>query len=137
MPQIQPYFGFRGNTQEAMQFYQSCFGGDLSVMLVKDSAIAAQMPPEMQAQVMHSSLSTAKFTLLASDIADAHAGNDFYALMVQCESQIEIDSIFAKLSEGANITQPLMDSFWGSRFGNLTDKYGIKWMFNWESKPTA
>jgi PhnB protein len=29
---------------------------------------------------------------------------------------------------------PLKDMFWGSYFGSLTDKFGIKWMFNCTSK---
>jgi PhnB protein len=132
MPQIQPYFGFRGHTKEAMSFYQHCFGGELNIMLVSQSGAAAEMPPEMQDSVMHSSLTTNSFTLLASDVADAHEGGQSVSLMVQCESEEEINGIFERLSDGANVTQPLMDSFWNSRFGNLTDKYGLNWMFNWE-----
>jgi PhnB protein len=82
MAQIQPYFGFRGRTKEAMGFYQHCFGGELSIMLVSQSGAAAQMPPEMQDSVMHSSLITKNFTLLASDVADAHEGGQSVSLMV-------------------------------------------------------
>lgn len=104
-------------------------------MLVSESPITTEMPPEMQDKVMHSSLSAEGFTLLASDIADAHEKPT--ALMIQCRSVAEIDQIFSRLSDGAEITQPLMDSFWGSRLGNLTDKYGVKWMLNWEKSGTT
>jgi PhnB protein len=137
MPQIQPYIGFGGKTTQAMNFYQHCFGGDLNIMLVSQSGAAAHMPPEMQDNVMHASLSSQQFTLLASDVADVHAGVQPVSLMVQCNSEAEINQIFERLSDGANITQPLMDSFWGSRFGNLTDKYGIQWMFNWEKNAAS
>jgi PhnB protein len=29
---------------------------------------------------------------------------------------------------------PLEDTFWGARFGMLTDKFGISWMLNCEKK---
>jgi len=44
----------------------------------------------------------------------------------------ELDKVFNALSEGGNITMPLQDAFWGARFGMLTDKYGVSWMFNHE-----
>jgi PhnB protein len=40
--------------------------------------------------------------------------------------------VFAALSEGATITMPLQDTFWGARFGMLVDKFGINWMFNFD-----
>ena len=36
------------------------------------------------------------------------------------------------MSDGAEITMPLADQFWGARFGMLTDKFGMNWMFNCE-----
>jgi len=29
---------------------------------------------------------------------------------------------------------PLKEQFWGDKFGMLTDKFGIKWMFNCPTK---
>ena len=43
-----------------------------------------------------------------------------------------IDKTFAALSDGASVTMPLQDTFWGATFGMLQDKYGIKWMVNYE-----
>ena len=41
-----------------------------------------------------------------------------------------IEKTFKAMSEGATITMELQDTFWGARFGMLTDKFGISWMFN-------
>ena len=38
------------------------------------------------------------------------------------------------LAEGGKVTGPLQDTFWGAKFGTLTDAYGIHWMFNCELK---
>jgi PhnB protein len=47
----------------------------------------------------------------------------------------EQESIFGKLSDGGAVTMPLQDTFWGARFGMLTDKFGINWMLNCEVHP--
>jgi len=31
---------------------------------------------------------------------------------------------------GGQVTMPLQDTFWGARFGMLTDAFAIRWMFN-------
>jgi PhnB protein len=47
-----------------------------------------------------------------------------------------IQNVFSKLSDGGNVTMPLQDTFWGATFGMLKDKYGIKWMLNFD-KPKS
>ena len=32
---------------------------------------------------------------------------------------------------------PLGDMFWGARFGLLTDRFGVNWMFNYELPKSA
>ena len=46
----------------------------------------------------------------------------------------ETDQKFTALSAGGKVTMPLADTFWGARFGTLTDAYGIQWMFNCQLK---
>ncbi len=133
MSKIRPYLGFNGQCQEAMTFYCGVFGGTLEVQLIKDSPIASQMPPQMQDKVIHSSLTSSNFVVLASDMAGTdQQANERVSLMVECSSPEEIQRYFQVLSDGGNVTQPLMESFWGATFGSMTDKYGINWLFNFE-----
>jgi PhnB protein len=55
-------------------------------------------------------------------------------LSIECDSIEQLERVFPKVAEGGKITMPLQDQFWGARFGMLTDKYGIHWMFNCEKK---
>ena len=48
MVQLNPYLRFNGNCREAMTFYQSCLGGELTIQTVGESPVAGQMPPSMQ-----------------------------------------------------------------------------------------
>jgi PhnB protein len=52
------------------------------------------------------------------------------------ESEDQINHVFEALSAGATVSMPLQDTFWGARFGMLTDKFGVNWMFNYD-KPKA
>ncbi len=130
MAQMTPYLHFNGSCNEAMKFYQASLGGELDIQKVGESPMAGQMPPEMQDQVLHSMLQTGSFAIFASDILDTAGttrGNQ-YALCLTCSSKSEINSLYAKLSAGGNITHPLKEEFFGT-FGDCTDKFGIDWMF--------
>ena len=37
---------------------------------------------------------------------------------------------FDALARNGTVTLPLHHTFWGARFGMLTDAYGVRWMFN-------
>ncbi|MBZ9750785.1 VOC family protein [Deinococcus sp. HMF7604] len=133
MPQLQPYLGFNGNCQKAMTFYQACLGGDLDLMTVAASPVAAQLPPEMQNHVLHGRLVSGDLTLLASDMTQDTGRTQSVSLMLQCDSAEQARAAFEKLAEGGTVTQPLGPSFWGSTFGHLTDQYGIHWLLNAEA----
>jgi PhnB protein len=76
--------------------------------------------------------------LMASDMIGPdglNQGNNI-SLSLNCSSEEEIHSFFSKLSEGGKIIEPLKPQFWGAIFGCLEDKFGIRWMFNYETKPS-
>ena len=131
MTQINAYLNFNGFTKEAMTFYKECLGGELVMQKIAESPMAAQMPSEMGAKILHSSLINKGIVLMASDCMGAavNMGNNI-ALCVNCSSEEEINSFFTHLSAGGKINEPLQQSFWGATFGSLTDKFGIHWMFN-------
>ena len=60
---------------------------------------------------------------------DAAAGNNIM-LTIRLTDEREQTRIFDALSRGGEVTQPLEDTFWGSRFGMLVDRYGIHWMLD-------
>ena len=126
-----PYIHFKDNCLEAMTFYRDCFGGELSVLKVGESPMAEQMPG-MEAMVMHSQLTTSDWMIMASDWCAPTTftpGNNS-SIMVECVDEEQQAALFAKLSEGGKASMPLDDTFWGSRFGMLTDRFGTDWMLN-------
>lgn len=130
MARLTPYLTFDGNCREAMGFYQACLGGELSVMRVADSPMKDQSPAEIQEMVMHSQLAAGDIVFMASDTlgrGEVVRGNGT-TLCVIGRTKAEIQDLFAKLAEGGTVGQPLVEAFFGT-FGELTDKFGVNWMF--------
>lgn len=139
MTQITPYLNFNGNCRDAMRFYKDILGGELSFMTVKETPMAAKCPAGMEDQIMHSQLSGEGFTVMASDMLSGgtyQPGNNF-SLTVNCHSKEQIQSLFDQLSEGGRVDEPLKQQFWGALFGTVTDKFGTRWMLNYETKTQA
>ena len=135
MTQINTYLNFDGITRDAMTFYQQCLGGELIMQKVAESPMAAQMPSEMGAKILHSSLTKDGLLLMASDMLGRSTVNgNNVMLCINCGSEEEINSFFNNLAAGGKINDPLQQSFWGATFGKLTDKFGVHWMFNYSKK---
>lgn len=131
MKYINAYLIFDGNCKEAMEFYAKNFGAKLEMMPYSD---APGTPKEAKDRIIHARLTKGDAVLMASDDSPGmpySQGNSFW-VSVQCESLDEIEKLFPAFSEGANVKMPLQDTFWNARFGMLTDKYGVNWMFNFE-----
>jgi PhnB protein len=128
MAKIVAYLHFKDNCREAMTFYQQCLGGQLEIIMVKDSPMAGQMPPHMQGLVLHSSLNNGELSLLGSEMPDSAANAESHpvALMLVCNTRREAVEKFEKLAEGGTSTHPIHDFFAGT-MGNLVDKFGFCW----------
>lgn len=137
MTQISAYLNFSGNCREAMTFYQECLGGELKLQTVEESPVANQMPPEARKSILHSTLALGNSVLMGSDMAgpDGVIRGNAISLTLQCSSEQEILRFFSKLSAGGKITHPLQEEFWGATFGQLTDKFGINWLLNYQKRP--
>lgn len=127
MKSLQPYLNFDGNTREVMTFYQACLGGDLQIQSFGDT----NMPGDPN-RTMHSHLTSGPTAIMASDTMPGMSlqkGNNTF-LCIDTDNVDELERLFSALSAGGQVMQPPQDTFWGARFGMLTDKFGVQWMFN-------
>jgi len=133
MTQIHPYLRFNGNCREAMTFYKEVLGGELNLQPIGESPMAEQMPPSMKQSILHSELRKNGLVIMASDMVSEEGlsrGNSI-SLMLNCSSEEEIKTFYENLSLGGKATHPLENTFWGAIFGDLTDKFGNKWLLNY------
>ncbi|MFZ6009492.1 MAG: VOC family protein [Bacteroidota bacterium] len=135
MAKLNPYLNFNGKCREAMTFYQKCLGGELVLQKVSESPMAAQLPANAGNHILHSSLTNNNIVLMGSDMmGDGLVKGNEIGLCLNCNDEEEIKTTFTKLSKGGNVKTPLHQTFWGATYGELTDKFGISWMFNYAKK---
>jgi PhnB protein len=129
-----PYLLFNGNCAEAMNFYKSALGGDLTVMKVSDSPMKNFMPPELQSLVLNARLQSGPIEFSASDWLhnerSARRGN-MVGLYLSGGKFEDLKRYFDKLSQGAEdgLLDPLTKRPFGF-YGAFTDKFGVRWMFH-------
>lgn len=139
MTNITSYLSFGGNCREAMEFYKDLFGGELTIDIIEGSPVAEHFPPEAAKHVLHSMLVSGGLVLMGSDMAgpDGVKDGNSVSMMLGCTSEEEITRFYTKLSEGGNVGCPLGPSFWGSIFAQVTDKFGKKWLLNYDKSAIA
>ncbi len=131
MTDLTPYLLFDGNCKQAMEFYKSCFGGELTQILVKDSPLKDAMPAFQQEKILNARLTNGNIKLSASDwlMPDrTPVPGNTVCLYLRAGTFQELSALFARLSEGGNVTDPLKEMFFGT-YGALNDQFGVRWMF--------
>ncbi|MCX6352829.1 MAG: VOC family protein [Bacteroidetes bacterium] len=139
MASINPYLNFLGNTEDAFNFYKSVFGGEFAVLQrFSDTPEGpANLPAEDANKIMHVALPIGKgYVLMGTDALESAGhivtvGNNIN-LSIAAESKEEADKIYNGLSAGGEIEMPLQDTFWGAYFGMFSDKFGVRWMVNYD-----
>jgi PhnB protein len=128
---LNPYLSFRETAKQAMEFYQSVFGGDLTLSTFGD--FQASKDPAEQAKIMHGLLVTDNgLTLMGADTPngmDYTPGNN-YSVSLSGDDESELRRFWEGLSAAGTITMPLEPAPWGDVFGMCTDKFGVTWLIN-------
>jgi PhnB protein len=131
---ITPYLYFNGNCEEALNFYSEVFSGILD-RIERYATAPMPVPEDYKNKVMHARLSMGNDSLMFCDVFPGESirtsGN--IELTILPTSEEEARSIFNRLAEGGNIVMPLEMQFWGALYGKVQDKFGIKWMVNYET----
>lgn len=140
MTKINPYLNFKGEAEEAFNFYKSAFGGEFSTVMRY-----GELPGFEEGNLDEEDRS--KIVNIALPISDGHVlmGNDVVgeyvdktiseinvSISVSPDSKEETEKIFNSLSEGGDIEMPLGDIFEGTYFGILKDKFGVRWLVNYD-----
>jgi PhnB protein len=135
---ITAYLTFNGKTEEAFNFYKSVLGGEFtSFQRFGDTPQGGAMSEEDKKKIMHLSWKSGTGDLLmGNDHLDFmggpfNAGNNF-SLSLHPDSEAAADKLYKKLSEEGTVIMPMAKVFWGAYFGMFIDKFGIKWMINYQ-----
>jgi PhnB protein len=121
---------FRDSTRAAMEFYQSVFGGELTINTFKE--FGASQDPSEDNKIMHAMLVTPDIVFMAADTPNSmeyRPGTDM-SMSLSGDDEPRLRGYWQGLSAGAEISQPLEKAPWGDTFGMLKDKFGIDWLVN-------
>ena len=126
---------FNGNCREAMEFYQSCLGGELYFQTLSESPKTGKLPNHFKEYVVWASLQRENLVLIGTDLTDEDLmpGNSI-SLLLNCSDEGRLRAFYENLGVGGKSTHPVQMTHWGDLFGGLTDRYGNRWMFQCRSK---
>lgn len=144
MAKVSTYLNFPRNTEDAFNFYQSVFGGEFvgGINRMCDVPLQEGQPLLKDADkklVMHIALPIlGGHMLMGTDAPESMGfnvkfGNNIY-INLEPDTRAETDKLFKALSAGGKVEMNLGEVFWGAYFGSCTDKYGVRWMFNCDTK---
>jgi PhnB protein len=127
---LNPYISFRDNARQAMEFYQTVFGGDLTLHTFGE--YGSPDAPEAD-NIMHGMLETDRgLTLMGADNPpgmELKPGNNI-TVSLSGDDADELRGYWGKLSDGGTVSVPLEKQMWGDEFGMCVDRFGVPWMVN-------
>lgn len=131
--QVQPYLFFDGRCEEALEFYKSALGAEVTMLMrMKDSPEpprAGMVPPGSENKVMHSTFRIGDTTVMASDgRCQGRPSFQGFSLSISAPNVAEADRLFGRLADGGQVQMPLAKTFFSSRFGMVADRFGVSWM---------
>ncbi len=128
---LNPYLHFNGNAEEALNFYNSVFSGQLRISRYGDFPNPS-VTDDLKEQVMHGIIEADGLQLMASDsgpMGDPTPGDNI-SISLSGDNITVLTKYFEGLSAGGNVTDPLSAKQWGDTFGMVTDRFGISWLVN-------
>jgi len=131
--QVQSYLFFDGRCDEALEYYRSALGAEVTMLMrFKDSPEPPQpgmCPAGAENKVMHSSFRIGETTLMASDGRCLGQPNfQGFSLSINVPNEAEAERLFALLAAGGQVQMPLAKTFFSPRFGMVADRFGVSWM---------
>ncbi len=135
--QVQSYLIFNGRCEEAIEFYKKTLGAKVE-MLMRFSDNPEQ-PTEQSStgcaqigdpnKIMHSSFRIGDTVLMASDgMTEGPTEFKGFSLTLNPTNEADARRLFAALSDGGQVHQPLIKTFFSPCFGIVADKFGMGWM---------
>jgi PhnB protein len=132
---VDPYLNFRDETHEAMEFYQSIFGGELRMSTFKE--YQASQDPSEDDKIMHAQLEAGDIRFMAADTPNSmeyQPGTNFN-MSLSGDDESALRGYFEKLQDGGSVVMPLDKAPWGDTFGMLVDRFGVRWLVDVVNQP--
>lgn len=130
-----PYISFPGNAAEAFPYYAGLFGGELEILTYDEMPSMEGFPfTPPPGAVAHGTMTSPAFTLAGGDgMGDdlPVLANDVYSFLLTFDAEDEARGFLATvLEDGGQTAMPFERAPWGDLYGQVKDKFGIRWDLN-------
>ena len=125
---VATFLMFTGRCEEALNFYTAL----ISNSKIESIARWGAGGPGKEGSVMRAAFTLNDVSFMATDSPAVHAF-DFtpsMSIFVECDSEAELDRVFAALSEGGKTLMPLSNYGFSKKFGWCNDRFGVSWQLN-------
>lgn len=132
--ELNPYLTFDGTCEEAFKAYQKVLGGEIVAMMSAEGTPAEEhWPAEWRKKIIHARLMLDGVALMGSDAPPArYEPMKGFSVTLNIKEPAEAERVFNALADGGTVRMALEETFWATKFGMLTDRYGTPWMINCE-----
>ncbi|MDN6884857.1 VOC family protein [Variovorax sp. CAN2819] len=136
---VQSYLSFEGRCDEALGFYRKALGAEVTQLMRYKEAPAGAPSENAEAgcaggtpdaeKVMHAVFRIGETELMASD-GRCSGQPKFEGIMLALTANTDAEAVewFDALADGGQVMQPLIQTFFTSKFGMLTDRFGVGWL---------
>lgn len=131
---LNPYLTFPGTCEQAFKAYHKILGGEIVAMMPHEGTPAEEhASPEWRKKIIHARLLVDGVALMGSDAPpDRFEPMQGFSVTLNIKEPAEAERVFGALAEGGTVRMPLAETFWATKFGMLTDRFGTPWMINCE-----
>jgi predicted 3-demethylubiquinone-9 3-methyltransferase (glyoxalase superfamily) len=119
---------FEGKAEEAMNFYVSLIPGSRVISVQRYGA--GEPVAEGSVKLAKFQVGGQEFTCFNSPVKHAFTFTPAISIFLDCESEAEVDMLYAKLAEGGQTLMPLDAYPFSKKFGWVVDRYGVSWQLN-------
>ncbi|MBS4209870.1 VOC family protein [Bacillus sp. FJAT-50079] len=136
---VNVYLNFNGNCREAVEFYAQVFQleqPEITTFGESPQHPDYPLPEEAKDLVMHTRLTISGSNVMFSDTFPGMpftVGNNINLALVSTDVD-ELASAFDKLKEGGEVGMELQETFFSKCYGQLTDKFGVKWQISHDNE---
>jgi PhnB protein len=127
--ELYTHLNFGGNCEAAFRYYEEHLGGRITTMFrasdLPAGAKGAGLPPEF---VIHARISVAGVELIGNDVPPNYFQpiRSSY-LYLALDSAEAAERIYAALAEQGEVSMPMEETFFATRFAQLRDRFGTLW----------
>ncbi|MDP4089660.1 MAG: VOC family protein [Bacillota bacterium] len=120
------------NCKEALDFYKEVFGGEIKNLKLADGI---EMFKGYEGKIIHAELHINELcTLYFVDVLDEPRKGFNMNLVLEMESEDEINKVYSALSNKGSVKFALQKTFWGAYHAVVTDCYDVTWGLNYSQK---